>query len=1077
MPNLRRRLLLDSPQYNKSEFEFGFDKVPSEVSGDKSYVHSIKGNSLVWNQLIAISNSSLSKTENGVTFTDNRDGSYTVVTDSIGATAQTYLQIATSPNFIIGHKYLGIGCPNGGSLSTFYLRDRQLSTNTFLDTGNGSISILTLSIGIRSAIYIEENTIISSPITFRPQYIDLTLLGIDNLTTVEEVEAWLADNVGTRDYYDYNPGTILNNKTEQVEVVGFNQWDEEWKAGTYDSLTGLKLDTSPWADGKIRNSNFIPVFPSTTYYVGNSSFMYWEYDENKNYLTPGRNTGFTPTNGLFTTTASTHYINFRAQANTYNYDICINISDPAKNGVYEPYRKTTIPLNLTSLKGKLLDSQGQPTGSSVVISPNGLAGKNDWRDYCIIEGGYITKIVKKTVEIDMGQLDYTVSTFGGYNRTSTSELPTLAKTTTNFVLGHSINTYGFIPADAPLGVSNHINLGMAYYNKMLYIRNDAWVGKTNTQVKEEMTGTTLLYESATPQTYLLDTPIPLTNRVDNGGTKRRLPEDTASAVSAPFSCEVAYDTINTNTNSIERVNATEEFIYDNISIDKPVKRGILTKIKGKSLVWNQLVQIPSSDASITRNGVTITDNRDGSFTVQTDANGATDIVTLSLFNLATNYTAKHSFFVRGCPSGGSANTFHLRDVYWGQVIDTGDGAIYSPSLNNGVQKFNLAIRIQSGAIITTPITFSPIVTDLTQMFGAGNEPTTVAEFEKLFPLPYYNYNAGEIISNKTESVKLVGFNQLDLTNKQVDKVMNQYGAITSYNGYTVTDFIRVLPNTAYYFHKVAQWNVTRCVCWYRADNSFISAASLAPVTSGALYSSGELTSPAGAYSMRVCYYSAYDNEVCVNLSDVNRNGQYEPYWKNTVNLNITSLTGKLNGEGNSVTIVPTGLKSAGTVYDYGIIEKGKLTKIVKCIGEVDLGTLTYAYYQGSVGGGTAHPYFITPLSGKYGNDVAALCSKYETVNWVAFARSTDKVLNTANAIGSNYIQIRDSAYTDTATFKTAMSGVMLNYELATPEVYILDNPVPVSLLTYKDCTVKQLPENTSTVITAPNVEVIKNQIH
>lgn len=36
--------------------------------------------------------------------------------------------------------------------------------------------------------------------------------------------------------------------------------------------------------------------------------------------------------------------------------------------------------------------------------------------------------------------------------------------------------------------------------------------------------------------------------------------------------------------------------------------------------------------------------------------------------------------------------------------------------------------------------------DLTQMFGAGNEPSTVEEFEKIFPAEYYPYNAGEIVS-------------------------------------------------------------------------------------------------------------------------------------------------------------------------------------------------------------------------------------------------------------------------------------------------------------------------------------------
>lgn len=36
--------------------------------------------------------------------------------------------------------------------------------------------------------------------------------------------------------------------------------------------------------------------------------------------------------------------------------------------------------------------------------------------------------------------------------------------------------------------------------------------------------------------------------------------------------------------------------------------------------------------------------------------------------------------------------------------------------------------------------------DLTTMFGAGNEPASVEEFEKIFPAEYYPYNAGEIVS-------------------------------------------------------------------------------------------------------------------------------------------------------------------------------------------------------------------------------------------------------------------------------------------------------------------------------------------
>lgn len=43
------------------------------------------------------------------------------------------------------------------------------------------------------------------------------------------------------------------------------------------------------------------------------------------------------------------------------------------------------------------------------------------------------------------------------------------------------------------------------------------------------------------------------------------------------------------------------------------------------------------------------------------------------------------------------------------------------------------------------VKLQPQIYDLTAMFGSGNEPTTVEEFEKIFPADYYPYNAGEVV--------------------------------------------------------------------------------------------------------------------------------------------------------------------------------------------------------------------------------------------------------------------------------------------------------------------------------------------
>lgn len=63
-----------------------------------------------------------------------------------------------------------------------------------------------------------------------------------------------------------------------------------------------------------------------------------------------------------------------------------------------------------------------------------------------------------------------------------------------------------------------------------------------------------------------------------------------------------------------------------------------------------------------------------------------------------------------------------------------------------------------------------------------------------------------------------------------------------------------------------------------------------------------------------------------------------------------------------------------------------------------------------------------------------ICPKYPTVSQVTMGlQSTDKVIAGLN--WSNGIRVCDSAYTDAATFKTAMSGVYLVYELATPTTF------------------------------------------
>lgn len=83
--------------------------------------------------------------------------------------------------------------------------------------------------------------------------------------------------------------------------------------------------------------------------------------------------------------------------------------------------------------------------------------------------------------------------------------------------------------------------------------------------------------------------------------------------------------------------------------------------------------------------------------------------------------------------------------------------------------------------------------DLTAIFGAGNEPTTVADFEawlaqNIGTLPYYDYNAGELLS-----VKMSGMQTEDSSQQTLDTIALDVTTITGIN--TATNVREVVfPN-------------------------------------------------------------------------------------------------------------------------------------------------------------------------------------------------------------------------------------------------------------------------------------------
>lgn len=166
-------------------------------------------------------------------------------------------------------------------------------------------------------------------------------------------------------------------------------------------------------------------------------------------------------------------------------------------------------------------------------------------------------------------------------------------------------------------------------------------------------------------------------------------------------------------------------------------------IGGRSIVWNQIFEAYSG----TNNGVTVATESDGTITLNGTAESS--YIYFKPLSPAQNKVGKYILKLLILNNPDSVT---MRYAYFNRIITT-------PAVDKGtasalVNQTATDIELQkvagiSGFAVDTVFNDVKIkiqIFDLTQMFGSGNEPTSMEEFEKMFPADYYPYNAGEIVS-------------------------------------------------------------------------------------------------------------------------------------------------------------------------------------------------------------------------------------------------------------------------------------------------------------------------------------------
>ena len=295
--------------------------------------------------------------------------------------------------------------------------------------------------------------------------------------------------------------------------------------------------------------------------------------------------------------------------------------------------------------------------------------------------------------------------------------------------------------------------------------------------------------------------------------------------------------------------------------------------------------------------------------------------------------------------------------------------------------------------------------DLTQMFGAGNEPQTIDDFYSRIPqgIDMNAYNEGEVIHMNVDAVKSVGFNQWDEVWEQGQISQSDGSNVASDYHIRSKNFIKVMPGKTYVMVGTFR------VIFYDAEKEFVDWWSVGTIR--------EFTLPDNVFYVRLYTEGAtYNHDICINISDAEKDGIYEPYISRMQSLEILRK------------YFPNGMRSAGTAHDE--IRYNKATQkweAVKRIGEVDMGSLMWQLNSDGrfeTSFSSARPSVsVTEVGG-------VLCRKYTA----ASALDTYNGINGISIDNASKIWVRDSAYTDVVSFRAAMQGVILYYELANPIV-------------------------------------------
>ena len=450
------------------------------------------------------------------------------------------------------------------------------------------------------------------------------------------------------------------------------------------------------------------------------------------------------------------------------------------------------------------------------------------------------------------------------------------------------------------------------------------------------------------------------------------------------------------------------------------KLASVKQIGGKTIVWNQLLNCDALKADLSR--MYDVTNDDGIYTLIAKGirNRAQQTIQVKqnhiyLMKAVTNEVDGNS--VEFCPHSYGNAMANMAQCYnkgegWKriyQIIKAGytGGLLFQFYLH--ASEYPATMQYKAGSFQ---------VFDLTQMFGAGNEPSTVEAFEAMFPEDYYSYNEGELLSAGVNEIVEHGRNLIDarkVVSKTSDVNFENLG-----NGkihvYGSTD-TRSEIDPVYVDEKDFPPGQ------YRINVIGISGISVTFVKKNK--ATGEKTWCNDKFEITdndtplYWYVMAVKCTVDIVITPQITAGDTELptlVYHDPVSFAIPEAVRQLPGYG----------WSAGNIYNEIDFEN---KKYIQRVAAIDFGKLTFAQYDPT--NHTKHTWY-TKVSNMRPTSAKLTCAKYTQHSWISMDDKTFLQGIIQSHPSLNYIYISDDDYTNASDFSKAVSGVMLYYELAEP---------------------------------------------